>query len=71
MSDPSQVSLNQGRQAIWNTRATSIIRVMGYQYSDASMIHLPSSYLISLSRIIFENMALVRTFSHYVFVIVT
>ena len=33
-------------------------------------VHPPSSYLTSLSHIIFENMAHVGSFSHFVFVIV-
>jgi hypothetical protein len=37
---------------------------------DASQIHPPSSYLISLSHIIFKNMAHVGSFSHFVIVIV-
>ena len=39
-------------------------------FSDASLIHPPSSYLTPLSHIIFKNIAHVGSFSHFVFVFV-
>ena len=35
-----------------------------HHHSNASLIHLPSSYLISSSQIVLENIALVRSFNH-------
>ena len=39
-------------------------------FSNASLIHPPSSYLTPLSHIIFKNIAHVGSFSHFVFVFV-
>ena len=45
------------------------IRFARFTFSDASLIHPTSSYLISLSHIIFKNIAHVGSLSHFVFVL--
>ena len=42
-----------------------------HHHSHASSIHLPSSYLVSSSQIVLENIALVRCFSHFFIVSVS
>ena len=50
--------------------ASPLMHLWCMDFSDASLIHPPSSYLTPLSHIIFKNIAHVGSFSHFVFVFV-